>query len=122
MTVRLKPDTTYGSVAAGAWNAQTLQYLWLYVPFVRVVLLFALWVHWLPSGTLGGGGGRVDAQGGWLSTGLHAAQHRMEPSRLLFSAIMSLRHAAHSSRWADEQGRSRVRGIAVRVILCHPAQ
>ena len=46
---------TYGSVAAGAWNAQALQYLWLYIPFIPVVVLFVLWVYWLASGTFGGG-------------------------------------------------------------------
>jgi hypothetical protein len=34
-------------------------------------------------------------------TSSEVAQHRMEPSRQMTRAIMSVRRAAHSERWAD---------------------
>ena len=41
---------TYGSLTAGAWNGQISEYLWVYLPFIPVVLLFVVWLYWLMAG------------------------------------------------------------------------
>jgi len=43
---------TWGIVQAGAWRGLGSEYLWVNVPFVPVVILFAAWSYWAASGKL----------------------------------------------------------------------
>jgi hypothetical protein len=43
---------TWGIVQAGAWRGLGSEYLWVNVPFVPVVALFAAWSYWAGSGKL----------------------------------------------------------------------
>lgn len=43
---------TWGIVEAGAWRGLGSEYLWVNVPFVPVVLLFAAWSYWAATGKL----------------------------------------------------------------------
>ena len=37
---------TYGTLANGAWSSNPMSYLWIYIPFLPVVVLFAMVGMW----------------------------------------------------------------------------
>lgn len=43
---------TYGLWAAGAFEHEMSDYLWVYLPFIPVALLFIGWFYWLIAGSL----------------------------------------------------------------------
>jgi hypothetical protein len=43
---------TWGIVQTGAWRGIGWEYLWVNVPFIPVVVLFAVWSFWAASGRL----------------------------------------------------------------------
>jgi hypothetical protein len=54
LTVSIYAATVFiwGIVQAGAWRGIGWEYLWVNVPFLPVVVLFAAWSYWAATGRL----------------------------------------------------------------------